>query len=110
MKARTMAIVIGVLLLVGLGAVGVVRVVALRNGPSSTLIAPKPSTCPDVYRVLKLSPSEVTNAGSVCLNQTLQLSGEVVGAVGQAYTVDANTVAPTQMCTTPKRWSSFPPT
>jgi len=108
MNRRTAAIVAGALILVGLAAFGVVRVISLRNSSSTTLIVPKPTTCADAYKLLKLTPSEVASAKPVCLNESLQLSGEVVGAVGQAYTVDANTVAPTQMCSEPKRWNGFP--
>src|SRR5712692_9292222 len=108
MTPRIVAIVVGALLLVGLGAFGVVRLVSVRTPSTAPFVAPKPSTCADAYRVLKLTPSEVTSANPVCLNQSLQLSGEVVGAVGQAYTVDPNSVAPTHMCISPKRWNGFP--
>src|SRR5216683_5026594 len=107
MTPRTVAIVVGALLLVGLGAFGVMRLVSVRTASTAAFVAPKPTTCADAYRVLKLKPSEVTNANPVCLNQSLQLSGEVVGAVGQAYTIDASSVAPTPMCTTPKRWNEI---
>ncbi len=108
MTPRTVAIVVGALLLVGLGAFGVVRLVSVRTPSTAPFVAPKPSTCADAYRVLKLTPSEVTSANPVCLNQSLQLSGEIVGAVGQAYPVDPNSVEPAQMCIEPKRWNSFP--
>jgi hypothetical protein len=108
MQRRNVAIVVGALLLVGLGGFGVARLVFLQGASATALIAPKPTTCADAYRVLKLTPSQEAGANPVCLKQTLQLSGEVVGAVGQAYTVDPNTVAPTQMCRTPKRWSGYP--
>src|SRR5260370_30658276 len=107
MMHRPIAIVVGALLLIGLGAFGVVRLASLHSAPTAAFVAPKPTTCTDAYRVLKLTPSEVTSANPVCLNQSLQLSGEVVGAVGQAYTIDSRSVAPTPMCTTPKRWNGF---
>jgi len=108
MMHRPAAIVVGALLLIGLGAFGVVRLASLHSASTAAFVAPKPTTCTDAYRVLKLTPSEVTSANPVCLNQSLQLSGEVVGAVGQAYTIDASSVAPTPMCGTPKRWKGFP--
>src|SRR5712692_10036219 len=106
MTRRIVAIVVGALLLVGLWSFGCLRLLSVRTPSTAPFVAPKPSTCADAYRVLKLTPSEVTSANPVCLNQSLQLSGEIVGAVGQAYTVDANSVAPTQMCSEPKRWSA----
>jgi len=108
MMHRPIAIVVGALLLIGLGAFGVVRLASLHSASTAAFVAPKPTTCADAYKVLKLTPSQVTSANPVCLSQSLQLSGEVVGAVGQAYTVDPNSVAPTQMCSEPKRWSAFP--
>src|SRR5713226_9447247 len=108
MMHRPVAIVVGALLLIGLGAFGVVRLASLHSASSAAFVAPKPTTCADAYKVLKLTPSQVTSANPVCLNQSLQLSGEVVGAVGQAYNIDPNSVAPTQMCNEPKRWSAFP--
>src|SRR5712692_1120418 len=108
MMHRPIGVVVGALLLIGLGAFGVVRLVSLHSASSAAFVAPKPTTCADAYRVLKLTPSQVTSTNPVCLNQSLQLSGEVVGAVGQAYTVEPNSVAPTQMCNEPKRWSAFP--
>src|SRR5713226_897549 len=108
MMHRPIAIVVGALLLIGLGAFGVVRLASLRSASTAAFVAPKPTTCTDTYRVLKLTPSEVTSANPVCLNQSLQLSGEVIGAVGQAYTIDASSVAPAPMCSTPKRWNGFP--
>src|SRR5713226_1131952 len=108
MMHRPIAIVVGALLLIGLGGFGVIRLASLHSASTAAFVAPKPTTCVDAYRVLKLTPSEVTSANPVCLNQSLQLSGEVVGAVGQAYTVDPNSVAPTHMCISPKRWNGFP--
>src|SRR5216683_3467654 len=108
MMHRPIAIVVGALLLIGLGAFGLVRLASLHSASTAAFVAPKPTTCTDAYRVLKLTPSEVTSANPVCLNQSLQLGGEVVGAVGQAYAVDTNSAAPAQMCREPKRWNSFP--
>lgn len=108
MMHRPIAIVVGALLLIGLGAFGVARMGSFHNASTAALVAPKPTTCADAYKVLKLTPSQVASANPVCLNQSLQLSGEVVGAVGQAYSVDPNSVAPTQMCNEPKRWNAFP--
>src|SRR5712691_7600515 len=105
---RNVAIGVAALILLGLGAFGVVRVVSLRGASATAFVAAKPTTCADAYKVLKLRPSEVASANPVCLNQSLQLSGEVVGTVRQAYHVDADSVSPTQMCSVPKRWDGFP--
>src|SRR5260370_26244458 len=105
---RNVAIGVAALILLGLGAFGVVRMVSLRGASAATCVAAKPTTCADAYKVLKLRPSQVASANPACLNQSLQLSGEVVGAVGQAYPVDSNSVSPTQMCSEPKRWDGFP--
>ncbi len=105
---RNVAISVGALILVGLGVFGVVRLVSLHGASATAFVALKPTTCADAYKLLKLRPSQVASANPVCLNQSLQLNGEVVGTVGQAYPVDANSVAPTQMCSVPKRWDGFP--
>ena len=105
---RNVAIGVAALILLGLGAFGVVRMVSLRGASATAFVAAKPTTCGDAYKVLKLRPSQVASANPVCLNQSLQLSGEVVGTVGQAYPVDADSVSPTQMCSVPKRWDGFP--
>jgi hypothetical protein len=109
MSRRSVGIVVGALLLVGLGGFGAFWLASLHSTPSTALAAPRPTTCADAYKLLKLTPSEVMGANPVCLNQSLQLSGEVVGTVGQAYTVDPNGVAPTPMCSVPKRWNGYPP-
>lgn len=105
---RNVAISVGALILLGLGAFGVVRLVSLHDTSATAFVALKPTTCSDAYRVLKLRPSQIASAHSVCLNQSLQLSGEVVGMVGQAYPVDSSSVDPVQMCSVPKRWDGFP--
>jgi hypothetical protein len=104
---RTVAIVIGALIVLALGAVGVVRLGALRSA-SPVAATIKPASCADAYRVLTLNPSQVTAAKAVCLSQALQVSGELNGAVGQAYNVAADSSDPTQMCSEPKRWNGFP--
>jgi len=89
---------------------GFLAVRALTTQDSTRLVAQTavPTTCADAHRVLKLRPSEVTAANQACLKQSLTLSGQVVGSVGEAYTVSADTVAPTTMCTEPKRWDAYP--
>jgi len=104
---RTVAIVIGALILLGIGAFGVLRLGALRS-TSLAAATIKPASCADAYRVLKLSPSQIAAAGGACLNQTLQVTGELNGAVGQAYTVSGDTVDAAGRCSEPKRWSGFP--
>jgi hypothetical protein len=96
------------ILLLGLGGFVVVRAFTARNGPALSAVAAKPTTCVDAYRLLKLRPSEITAANPVCLTQSLVFSGEVVGSVAQAYTVSADTVAPTSLCAKPKRWDAYP--
>src|SRR5713101_4606567 len=105
---RNVAIGVAALILLGLGAFGVVRMVSLRGASATAFVAAKPTTCGDAYKVLKLRPSQVAGANPVCLNQSLQLSGEVVGTIGQAYPVDSNSVSPTPMCSEPKRWDGLP--
>ncbi len=105
---RNVAIGVAALIVLGLGAFGVVRLMSGRGAVATAFVAAKPTTCADAYGVLKLRPSQVASASPVCLSQSLQLSGEVVGTVGQAYPVDAASVSPTQMCSVPKRWDGFP--
>jgi len=104
---RTVAISVGAVILLGLGAFGASRLGSLRNA-SPVAATIKPATCADAYRVLGLKPSQVTAAGSACITQTLQMTGELNGAVGQAYAVAENSVDPTQVCSEPKRWDGFP--
>src|SRR5713101_1092965 len=87
---RNVAIGVAALILLGLGAFGVVRMVSLGGASATTFVAAKPTTCADAYKVLKLRPSQVA------------------GTVGQAYPVDSNSVSPTPMCSEPKRWDGFP--
>jgi len=104
---RTIAIVVGALLVLGLALYAVVRLASPHNA-AAAVTAPKPATCADAYRVLKLAPSQISNANPVCLTQSLQLSGVITGQVAEAYTVGQDSLAPTPMCAEPKRWSSFP--
>jgi hypothetical protein len=104
---RTIAIVVGALLVLGLAVYAVVRL-ASPHDAAAAVTAPKPATCADAYRVLKLAPSQISDANPVCLTQSLQLTGEVTGQVAEAYTVGQDSLAPTPMCAEPKRWSSFP--
>lgn len=108
MKRRTVAIVAATLALVGLGTFGVVHMASSRSASNAVVATLKPTTCDDAYRALKLAPSQITTARSVCLTQALQISGELSGTVAQAFPVQADGVAPTQMCSVPKRWSGFP--
>lgn len=108
MQRRLAAAILGGVLVLGLGGLVVVRAMTGHNSPPQAAAHSTPTTCADAYRVFKLPPSEVTAATPVCLNQGLQLTGEVVGSVAQAYAVNADSLAPSAMCTKPKRWSSFP--
>src|SRR5713101_1459409 len=105
---RNVAIGVAALILLGLGAFGVVRMVSVHGASATAFVAAKPTTCADAYKVLRLKPSQVASANPVCLKQSLQLTGEVVGTVGQAYPIDAESVSPTPMCSEPKRWDGFP--
>jgi hypothetical protein len=104
---RTIAIVVGAILLLALVAFAVGRLMSPHDVPA-VVAASKPATCADAYRVLKLTPSQISAANPVCLTQSLKLSGEVTGQVAEAYTVAQDSAAPTAMCGEPKRWSSFP--
>jgi len=107
-QRQVAAAVAGGLILVALG--GFLAVRALTSQDNTKLVAQTaaPTTCADAYRVLKLRPSEVAAANQACLKQSLQLSGQLVGTVGEAYSVSADTVAPTTLCTEPKRWDAYP--
>jgi hypothetical protein len=98
------AIVAAVLLL---GAGGVVFA-HFRSTPAAGAGVVRPSTCSDTYRRVALRPSQIAAAIPLCLVQSLKFSGEVAGAVGQAYPVSADDVGPTRMCTEPKRWDGYP--
>jgi hypothetical protein len=108
MRRRNVLIAIGALIVLGIGGFGAARILFAKTAGGGALIAAKPSTCDDTFRVLKLAPSMITAARPVCLKQSLQFSGEVSGAVGQAYPVEADGVAATSMCGVPKRWDGFP--
>ena len=109
MRRRTIGIAAGVALLLVLGAFGVMQALGHQGAGNAALVAAKPSTCDDAFRVLKLVPSAVAAARPVCLVQSIQLSGELKGSVGQAYVSGTTGVAASEMCTVPKRWENFPP-
>src|SRR5438067_4022393 len=108
MRWRVAAAAVAGLLLVGLGGFVVVHAIAGRSAPNLAAATAKPTTCADAYRLLKLRPSQVTAANPVCLTQSLEFSGEVIGQVGQAYTISADSVGPTAMCAVPRRWDTYP--
>ena len=99
------ASVIGLILLVGVGGVALAH---FRSGSVPVASVSKPSTCAQAYKLLALRPSQITAAQPVCLVQSLKFSGELTGAVAEAYPVDTNDVGPTSMCTEPKRWDGYP--
>src|SRR5579859_2496057 len=82
----------------------------LRASGTPVASVQKPSTCADTYKLAALRPSQITAANPVCLIQALKFSGELTGAVGQAFPVGTDDVGPTAMCSVPKRWSGFPQT
>ncbi len=51
MKRRTLGVAVAVVLLVGLGAFGLFRLLSVHSSPTA-LLTPKPSTCADTYRAL----------------------------------------------------------
>ena len=108
MQRRNVVIAVGALIVLALAGFGAVRVLSAKNTSNSAFVAAKPSTCDDAFRILRLAPSMITAARPVCLNQSLQFRGEVNGSVGQAYPVEADGIAATAMCGTPKRWDPFP--
>ena len=100
------AALIGVVLLLGAGWVAVSR---FRSGTTPVALAiQKPSVCTDAYKLLSLSPSEISAANPVCLVQSLKFTGELTGSVAQAYTVSADDASPSSMCAVPKRWNGYP--
>lgn len=107
-QRRNVAIAIGVLAVLAVAGFGVVRLVSANSASTAVVARTKATTCADTYKVLNLRPSQVTAASAACLVQSLQLSGELTGIVGQAFSVDADEPAPTQMCSVPKRWDGFP--
>jgi hypothetical protein len=105
-KRWAIAAIILALLLLGIGGLAFAH---FRSGPVVlTSVAGKPSTCSDTYRLVGLRPSEITDAHSVCLVQSLKFTGELAGMVGEAYTVSADAASPASMCAVPKRWDGFP--
>src|SRR5437667_7094141 len=107
MQLPNVLIAVGDPVVLGLGGFRAGRLLLAKPTAIATLVA-KPSTCDDAFRVLKLAPSMITAARPVCLVQSLVLSGELHGSVGQAYPVEADGVAATSLCTTPRRWDNFP--
>lgn len=108
MQRRNVVIAVGAVVVLGLVGFGAGRLLLGKPTANATLVAAKPSTCDDAFRVLKLAPSMITAGRPVCLVQSLVLSGELHGSVGQAYPVEPDGVAATSLCTTPRRWSTFP--
>ena len=108
MRRRIAAGLAGGAVLLALGGFIVVHAIASRNSPTLVAETAKPATCADAYRVLKLRPSEVAAATPVCIKQSLKLSGQVVGSVGEAYAVSSDSVAPAAMCAEPRRWDNYP--
>src|SRR5260370_41799636 len=104
MQRRYVVIAVGALVVIGLGGFGAGRLLLARPTANATLVAAKPSTCDGAFRVRKLAPSMITAARPVCLVQSLVLSGELLGSVGQAYPVHADGGAATSLFTTPRRW------
>jgi hypothetical protein len=98
----------GGLILLALGGFLAVHALTSRDDNKLAAQTALPTTCADAYRVLKLRPSEVTAANQACLKQSLKLSGQLVGSVGEAYDISADSVAPTALCSEPKRWTAYP--
>ena len=104
----TVAASIGVVFLLGIGGVAVAYSHSRSGTTPAAVATPKPSICTDAYRLLALSPSEISAANPVCLVQSLKFSGELAGSVAQAYSVSADDASPSSMCAVPKRWSGYP--
>lgn len=96
---------IALILLVGVGGVAIAH---FRSGGVPVASVAKPSTCAEAYRLLGLRPSQIAAAQPVCLGQSLKFSGELTGAVAEAYPVGSNDAGPTLMCPEPKRWDGNP--
>jgi hypothetical protein len=102
----TVSAVIAAVLVLGAGDVAVAH---FRPGSSALASASvKASTCADAYRRLKLRPSQIADAGSVCLAESLKFTGELAGSVSQAYMANADDTGPSGGCLTPKRWGDYP--
>jgi len=105
-KRWIVAALIGVLLLLGVGGVAIAH---FRSGTTPAAVAvQKPSTCTDAYKLLSLSPTEISAANPVCLVQSLKFTGELTGSVGEAYTINPDNARPSSMCVVPKRWGGYP--
>lgn len=101
----TVASAIALILLIGVAGVAIAH---FRSGSVPVASVAKPSTCAQAYKLLGLRPSQITAAQSVCLVQSLKFTGELTGAVAEAYPVGASDTGPTSMCTAPKRWDGYP--
>src|SRR5947208_1664961 len=108
MRRRTVGIAAGALLLLAFVSFAGAQLLLHRGADNAALVAAKPSTCDDAFRVLKLVPSMVAAARPVCLTQSLQFSAELRGSVSQAYVVNRDGVAPAAACSVPKRWDDLP--
>ena len=108
MQRRNVLIAAGAVTVIGIAGFGAMRVLSAKNTSSTTVVAAKPSTCNDAFRILKLAPSMITAARPVCLGQSLQFTGELAGSAGEAYPVGADGIAATPMCRVPKRWDGYP--
>ena len=108
MQRRNVVVAVVALIMLSIGGLATARLMSPHGGSNATLVAARPTSCDDTYRVLKLAPSQISTAKSVCLVQSLQISGELHGLVAQAYPVEADGIAATQMCSVPKRWNNYP--
>ena len=108
MQRRNIVIAVGALVVLALAGLGAARLFAAKPATNATLVAARASTCDDTFRVLKLAPSMITAARPVCLVQSLVLSGELHGSVGQAYPIQPDGLAASSLCTVPRRWDNFP--
>jgi hypothetical protein len=102
----TLAAVIALLLLVGVGGVAVAHFRTAAKAAAN--VNQTPSSCTDAYRLLSLRPSQIAAAKPVCLVNALKFTGEVAGTVAEAYTVASDDVSATSACTVPKRWDGYP--
>src|SRR5258708_2641372 len=95
-------------IVVGAAAAGSLAIGHYHASGTPVAAVHKPSSCADAYNLAALRPSQIAAANPVCLVQTLKFSGELTGAVGQAYPVGTDDVGPISMCSVPKRWNGFP--
>jgi hypothetical protein len=100
------AAVIAAVLLIGIAGVAIAHFRG-GGGPAGGSTA-KASTCSDTYKLAALRPSQIAAATPLCLVESLKFSGEVAGAVGQAYPVNTGDAGPSPVCSVPKRWDGFP--